>query len=217
MRPRAFLFGHPPRFRQAVHRGKRDLLLLRVFSRGLAERFGRFLYVQNVIGNLKCPANVFTEAAKAPDVFDICARTERAAGDRCANQRCSLRAMDVLKHLGRHGLAFCLKVGDLAADHSVYGSRGGGNFRNHSHTPRPISGSSGDCFECQGEQRITREDCDGIAKLLVARRLATAKVVVVERGKIIMDQRIGVNKLDRASGIQRRGDVGTENPRSFQT
>src|SRR5258707_4523604 len=80
---------------QSVNCGVRSLLLCDVFSRGLAERGGRFFYVQNVVGDLKGPADGFAEAAETRDVIGSGAGTERAGGDRSANKSGGLRAGEV--------------------------------------------------------------------------------------------------------------------------
>jgi hypothetical protein len=47
------------------------------------------------------------------------------------------------------------------------------------------------------QQSIAGEDGDAFAEHFVVGRLAAAEIVVVHRGQIIVDQRIGVDALDR--------------------
>ena len=49
---------------QAVHRGKRDLLLLRVLAGRFAERFGGLLHVEHVVDDLERQADVLAEAGQ---------------------------------------------------------------------------------------------------------------------------------------------------------
>ena len=46
-------------------------------------------------------------------------------------------------------------------------------------------------------QRVTRQNRNGFAKDLVAGGAAAAQVVVVERRQIIVDERVGVQHLER--------------------
>ena len=51
-------------FVEAEQRRIGRLLLRLIFSRGFAQRRGRFLDVQNVVGHLEGPANLFAESAQ---------------------------------------------------------------------------------------------------------------------------------------------------------
>ncbi len=57
-------------------------------------------------------------------------------------------------------------------------------------------------LEREGEKSVTGENCDRFAKHLMVRRPAAPKVVVVQRGKIVVDEREGVNELEGAGGWQ---------------
>src|SRR5260221_14503474 len=72
---------------QAVNRGVGGFLLRDIFAGRFAQRRGRFLDVQNVVGNLKCPANRFTKPPQARYVFRASTRAEGTGGDGTANQR----------------------------------------------------------------------------------------------------------------------------------
>ena len=81
--------GHAPRFLDAVDRRERDLVLLRVFARRLAQRFGGFLHVQDVVHDLKCQADVLAVAGERL-VLRVARRPRRwrpGAGWRAAGRR----------------------------------------------------------------------------------------------------------------------------------
>ena len=52
----------------------------------------------------------------------------------------------------------------------------------------------------QSQQCVARENRDRFAENFVVRRFAAAKIVVVQRRKIVVDQRIGVDEFERAAG-----------------
>ena len=69
---------------------------------------------------------------------------------------------------------------------------------------------AGEDFEGAGLQRVSGEDGDGFAEGHMAGGLAAAQIVVVERGQVVVDERVGVQHLDGcaevldASGQRRR-------------
>src|SRR5258707_4083238 len=112
---------------QSVNCGVRSLLLCDIFSRGLAERDRRFFYVQNVVRDLKGPADGFAEAAETRDVVGACAGTERAGGDRSANKSGGLRAGVVFEHFLGGTPGPRLQNGGFATHQPVHRApRGGG-------------------------------------------------------------------------------------------
>ena len=54
-----------------------------------------------------------------------------------------------------------------------------------------------------GEQRVAGEDPDRLAVALPGRRLAAPLLVVVERRQVVVDEREGVDELERAAGRER--------------
>ncbi len=55
----------------------------------------------------------------------------------------------------------------------------------------------GEYFVCVSLQTVSGKYRDGLAKNLVSRRTAAAEVVVVEGGQIVVDERVGVQHLER--------------------
>ena len=56
----------------------------------------------------------------------------------------------------------------------------------------------------KSEQSVARQDRHGFAEDLVAGWFAAAEIVVIQRGKIVVDERISVDHLERASRLDRR-------------
>src|ERR1700687_4843214 len=201
---------------QSVDRGIGGFLLGDVFSRGLAERGGGFFHVQNVVGDLKSPADGFAEAAEARHVVGARAGTQCSGSDRSANQRGGFRTVNVFEHFRFDALPLGFQLGDLATDHAVDSARGAGDFFHYGDTLSGRDGRRADGFEREGQQRVSGQDGDGFAEFLVAGRLAAAQVVVVECRQVVVDQRIGVNHFDGAGGMQPGGDVGGKDSRRFE-
>ena len=68
------------------------------------------------------------------------------------------------------------------------------------------AGSSRDGLEGEGLERVAGEDGGGFAERDVAGGLAAAEVVVVERGEVVVDERVGVEHFD--GGAEAGGAVG---------
>ena len=90
----AFLLGHGARRGESVDRGESDLLLLRVFARCFAERFGRFLHVQDVVHNLKSQADVLPVAGERGVLALVGAGIEGPDAQAAAQERAGFGAVD---------------------------------------------------------------------------------------------------------------------------
>ena len=119
---------------------------------------------------------------------------------RGAQQRSGLGAMDGFEQLRVGRFAFAFEIGDLAADHAADGAAGGGEFGDQARLARVGRVELGEHLEGEGEQRIAGEDRHGVAEDFVVGELAAAVIVVIERGQIVVDQRVGVDQLERAGG-----------------
>ena len=53
-------------------------------------------------------------------------------------------------------------------------------------------------LEGEREQRVARQNRHGVAENFVAGGNAAPQIVVIERGQIVVNQRIGVNQFQRA-------------------
>ena len=58
-----------------------------------------------------------------------------------------------------------------------------------------------DGLEGEGLERVTGEDGDGFSEGDVAGRLAAAEIVIVECGKVVVDERVGVDHLERGAEV----------------
>ena len=85
---------------------------------------------------------------------------------------------------------------------------GVGNQADDLHGCRGRRIQSGEDFVGARLQGVPGQNRDGLAKRHVAGGLAAAQVVVVQRGKIVVDQRVGVQHLDgRAQPLDAAGQL----------
>ena len=121
--------------------------------------------------------------------------------------------MNGLDQFGGRGHAFGLDIDDLAADHTgrksgveIAEAADAGAHRNRDLAQDlhyGIGGRRNLCDGLEGErlQRVAGQDGDGFAEGDVAGWLAAAQVVVVQRGQIVVDQRVGVQHLDGGAEV----------------
>src|SRR5438105_4815252 len=104
--------------------------------------------------------------------------------------------MYIFEHFGIHGPSLSFEVRDLSTDHAVARTSGGRNFADYRDSACDIyTCRIGKRLKRECEQRVTRKNCRRFVKLLVARRLATPEIVVIERRQIVMNQRIRMNEF----------------------
>ena len=105
--------------------------------------------------------------------------------------------MHAFEFLRRQSLADRGEIERLAAGHAVR-SAGRRQRRQHFHMYTRIGDAvGGKYFEGERLQRVAGEDRHRFAEDDVAGRTAAAQRIVVHRGQIVMDQRIGVDDFDR--------------------
>ena len=108
--------------------------------------------------------------------------------------------MDPVEQFGRRRLMLALDVVDLPGDHPAQSARGA---RELADQPRV----AGACqhVEGVGQQGVAGEYRHRLAEDLMRGRAAAAQIVVVERRQIVVDQRVGVDHLQRAGHRQSLG------------
>ena len=126
MREAALLLRHFPRGFEAVDGGESDLALCGVFARSLAQGFGRFFYVEDVIHNLEGETDVFAVSRQG---FNLSSRRYRPP--RChhiralaRSRRIGLSAMDAIEQFRRGRLPLAFNIRHLATNHAIDGAGG---------------------------------------------------------------------------------------------
>ena len=209
----------------AVDGGPGGLISCGVLACGLAECRGGLGHVEDVVDDLEGKACLFSERAEAGDgvgggsgvVMGVGRAKEAAGDDRDGDEGSGLGAVDALDEVGGGRLAAGLDVHDLAADHA--GGEGSGKVGSDAcadgdgdgledgYDGRGGRGEFGDGLEGDGLEGVAGEDGGGFAEDYVAGGLAAAEVVVVEGGKVVVDEGVGVEHLKgRAKGCRAFGE-----------
>ena len=105
--------------------------------------------------------------------------------------------MDVLQRLRVGMEVLGLEVHDLAADHAVDGARVARNLGDDGDARLRRALQLRQHFVGVSLQRVAGKDGGGLAECLVAGGAAAAQVIIVERGKVVVDERVGVQHLQR--------------------
>jgi hypothetical protein len=92
---------------------------------------------------------------------------------------------------------FGFQIHDLPADHAIDRSRAARDLLDDAHARLRRTLQPGHHFIGLRLQRVPGQDRDRLAEHFVAGRPPAPQVVVVERGKIIVNQRVGVQHLER--------------------
>ena len=96
-------------------------------------------------------------------------------------------------------LAF--EVEDLAANHAFDGAGGFGDEADDADGAVGLCSELGENLVGKGLERVAGKDGGGFSEGDVAGGLAAAEVVVVERGEIVVDERVGVEHFDRCAQV----------------
>ncbi len=106
-------------------------------------------------------------------------------------------AMDILQHLRRGPSVLGFQINDLSADHAIQRSCAACDLLDNPHpclrrTFQPRQNLVG-----LGLQRVSRQNRERFPEHLVAGRTAAPQIVVIQRRKIVVDQRVSVQHLQR--------------------
>jgi hypothetical protein len=102
-------------------------------------------------------------------------------------------------HVARN--AFTLDIEDFSADKSV-GSSGLGENADGLAGADWVDGGLSEDFECESEESISGEDGEGFSEYLMASGAASAEVVIVDSGEIVVDQAKTVYEFDCAASVE---------------
>ncbi len=122
----------------------------------------------------------------------------RAEAHRGGQQRRGLVFVNVAQLRAIDPLAFAFEIGNLAGNQSPAAGGDGDFAKNRAQiVARPRLRLRRD-LKGDREQRVTRQNRDAVAKNLVTGRATAPEIVVVHAREIVVDERVGVDALDRA-------------------
>jgi hypothetical protein len=202
---------------EAMEGGVGGFVLGLVFAGGFAQGGGRFFDVENVVNDLKGPADIFAEIHEATEVVAIGAAGDSSGDDGGANERTGFGAVNIFEHAFVAGFTFSFEVGNLAADHAAIGADGFGDHSEDSKAALGLDGRHGESLEGESEQGIAGEDRGSFAENFVVGGLTATQIVVVEGGEIIVNQRISVNQFESAADFDGSIGLRRKDSRGFQT
>ena len=159
--------------------------------------------VEDVVLDLEGQTEGKAEAVESDNLRGGRAGGHSAEFERGAQEHAGLGGMDEIKR-GLGGLAsFGFEVGDLSGNETA-GSGGASQLGDEvgGRVTRPgfDLGQNGKCF---GKECIAGKHSHPLPEDDVRRGFAAAEFVVVHAGKIIVDERVGVNHFHGASGRER--------------
>ena len=93
------------------------------------------------------------------------------------------------------------QVHDLAPNHSFDSARAVGYFADDGHARLSGTAQLRQHFISLGLQRIAGKDGDGFTEGFVTGGTAAPQIIVVERGKIVMNQRVGVEHFQGGTNL----------------
>src|SRR5512144_2065854 len=164
------------------------------------------MLVQNVVGNLKYQPQTLRISR---DPIEILAR---AAADQSANAGCGdnqgtgLEPIELFQNLWSHLASFQFEFPALSANHSSHPSRCGyfaDELRTQRGSQKARQRRIRDDKKRFRQQCIPGEKRYRLTKTLMAGSFTPAEIIIVERGQVVMYQRITVNQLDSTSEGQK--------------
>ena len=179
-----------------------------VLAGRLAEVGGRAFDVEHVVDDLEGEADFAAEDADGADRRRVGAGHRRPGHGGRLDQRAGLARVHVGQRRGVEGRpgravvrAHGVEVDRLAADHAG-GAGGGGDHADRLQLARDdgrmrVVRLARQPGERLGEEAVADEDRLALAEADVRRRPSAAQVVVVHRRQVVVDQRVGVNQLER--------------------
>ena len=170
--------------------------------------------IDEVVGDLECEADVARIATiRRPRLIRQLGHDARRL-DRIFDQRAGLELLQPGDRRDIEGLPFGDEVHHLPAGHSA--RSGGAGKLEHQLAPHPrivVRGRMREDVERERVQAIAGEHRLRLAERLVDGQLAAPQVRVVHARQIVVDQRINVDRLDRAADAERPLRIDREQAR----
>src|SRR6476469_4027892 len=109
--------------------------------------------------------------------------------------------MNILQGFGIRLNVLGFEIDDLAADHPIYGAGSFCDLCDYAHTRFRWALQLRERLVGLSLESISSEDCNRLTENFVARGPPSPKVVVVERRKVVVNQRIGMQHFECGAEI----------------
>src|SRR5579872_2219419 len=196
----------------------RCLLRCCIFTGGFSQLLGGLRHIQYIIYDLKRQTNRFSECPKSFNRVVSRSGIKSAAYYARRDQRGGFRAMNVLQHANVRLAMLSFEIDHLAANHSVDGTGTASYFFDDAHSRCCRATQTGQGFVCLGLQRVARQNGDSLAKNFVTCGPSATQIIIVQGGKVVVDERVGMQHLERCAQIfNSRWKRSGHHPASFQT
>ena len=198
------LVGELRRPLHAEPRDVRDLVERAVLAHALAELLGGAGLVEDVVDDLEQQPQLRGEGAVRLHVFR--AAEQRTAHHGRLDQAAGLERVQGPQVVVDGGLPGDVHV--LAADHALHAGRAGDLGERAEHRLAAAGLTREDQAERLREEAVAGQDGHVFSEGDVAGGPAAAQRVVVDRRQVVVDERVGVDELERGGGRQHGGRIG---------
>jgi len=182
----------------------------------LADAFAEFFLggdnIEDVVNDLEGEAKGPAELGEVGKSARIGPGRHGAKAEGSGNEGAGFGTVNLNEFFQRDAFLFRIEIQDLARDEAE--AAGGVGKLSDEVGPgvAAIGLGAGDRGKGLGQEAVSGENGDGFAEYLVVGGSATAEIVVIHTGQVVMDEGIGVDTLDGTGGGQGGDFVATGGP-----
>ena len=177
-----------PRFFQADHGRVGRFLRGHIFACAFSQLLRGLCDVENVVDNLKRQAERATECRNRRQLLNAGIGRHRTQTNGSGQERCGFVFVDETQLRPIDAPALCFKIGHLPRDQFPASRRDGDFAKDLAEVISLGALHVRRNFERDRQQRVTGQNGDPISENFVGGRAATAKIVVVHTGEIVMHE-----------------------------
>jgi len=188
---------------------------LRIATGWLAQLFTRSRGVEHVVGYLKSESNVLSICCQRLKPGHGCLSSHPPKRTGSSDQRSRFSSVDLDQVRQREPAALGLQVKPLPADHAFDPARIEqllGHLSEDLYREAQLRGRRGQNAGRHRYQEISGEGSRGDVEGSMGGGPASTEIVIVHTGEIVMNQRIGMNGLDRRRHTADSGRGSTDGP-----
>lgn len=175
-----------------------------VASDGFAQLLWCRGLVEDIVGNLKGEPDLLAKDLEVLTLNRIAASEDSADAAACPDQSPGFSGMDGLQMGLITASLLGLDIEDFASDQSQRARGMSESPHTGGYLARVVAATSED-FETEGKEGVSGQNGHRFAELDMARRSPAPQIVVIDCGKIVVDQAEAVNQLNRATCVESSG------------